>query len=210
MLAKTIENDQLLQIQRQYPDILTLPGYQERGYRINLTTRLIETPEFLSVEKDHNSEVKYFVLGRYFDHKDLSTAVCIIQYKNAIGEEFIYPVPFFDTYTLRTTNEMIIPWNISGEATAYAGQITYSFRFYEFETLKDEAGNIIRDEDGNITYGDLIYNLNTLPATSKILHGLDVNLPEVDKLKYDKDAYETLVSMINDDSRKVIYWNIID
>lgn len=105
---------------------------------------------------------------------------------------------------------MIIPWNISGQATAYAGEITYSFRFYEFEIKTNEQGDIVYDENGNVVYGDLIYNLNTLPTTSKILHGLEINVPGIDELQYDTTAYDTLVSMINDDSRKVIYWDIIN
>ena len=202
MIAKTLENQQLLDIQRQSsPEFLVLPGYQDVGYNIDLSTRTVQSPEFLSVEKDHNSEVKYFIVDRYFDHKDLSTSVGVIQYINANGDQFIYPIPFFDTLTLKDVNKMIIPWNIGGSATAYAGDIVYSFRFYEFEK------NI--DLNGDAIYGDLIYNLNTLPATSKILHGLDVSISSIEA-PYVTNPYETLVSMINDDSRKVIYWNIIN
>ena len=206
MIAKTLEQETLLNIQKQYPkDQLTLPGYQDVGYKINLSTREIESPEFLSVEKDHDSEIKYFVVDRYLDHKDLSTTTCIIQYENALGDNFIYPVPFMDTYSLRHENKMILPWNISGSATAAPGEITYSFRFFEFERIT---------ENDTVKYTDnLVYNLNTLPAKSKILYGLNIKLTEgndQDKvIKYENEAYNILLNIINN-QEKIIYWNIIN
>lgn len=201
MIARTLEKDFLFDLQRQYPkDEIRLPGFEEERYKINLATRTIDSPEFLSIEKDHNSEVKYFVLDRYLDHKDLSTTTCIIQYENAAGEHFVYPVPFFDTYTLRQENKMIIPWNISGSVSAYAGEIKYSFRFFEFG----------RDENNQLTT-ELVYNLNTLQATSKILHGLDINIEQDDQyvVNYQNEIYYQLISMIQDPEQKIIYWNVI-
>ena len=91
MIARDLETNFLFELQRQYPkDEIRLPGYEEKCYKINLSTRTIDSPEFLSIEKDHNSEVKYFVIDRYFDHKDLSTVACIIQYANAKGDQTIY------------------------------------------------------------------------------------------------------------------------
>jgi hypothetical protein len=87
-----------------------------------------------------------------------------------LGDHFVYPVPFVDTYTLKDSLKMILPWNISGSASIAPGEITYSFRFFEFEPIKDDDGNIVDYTE------KLIYNLNTLPATSKILHGLNVSL----------------------------------
>ena len=202
MIAKQLETDFLLNLQRQHSsEEIKLPGYNNKGYKIDLATRIIESPEFLSVEKDHNSEIIYFVLDQYFDHKDLSTTTCIIQYENAKGEQFVYPVPFFDTYTLREQNKMIIPWNISGNASVYAGQIKYSFRFYEFG----------RDQNGELT-DDLVYNLSTLQAASRILQGLDIKLEQDDNIVLDSknEVYYQLISMIQDPSQKVIYWNIIN
>ena len=205
MLTKELENDFLYNLQRQHPaDIIELPGYEDRGYKIDLTTRTIESPEFLSIEKDHDSEIKYFVVDRYLDHKDLSTTTCIIQYTNAKGEDFVYPVPFMDTYTLKDSHKMILPWNISGSATVAAGEITYSFRFYEFEKETDEDGNIVNYKR------NLIYNLNTLPAKSKILYGLDFNVDKSDQLTYDSDAYSQLYNLIMNDTNRTIYWKIID
>lgn len=205
MIAQTLENDLLLSIQKQRPkDAYPLPGYEDSGYQINLATRTIESPEFLSVEKDHDSEIKYFVIDRYLDHKDLSTVPCVVQYENALGEHFIYPVPFVDTYTLRDSLKMIIPWNISGSASKAPGEITYSFRFFEFEAVEDDDGKIIDYND------KLIYNLSTLPATSKILYGLNISLdqPNDQSITYKSDAYNILFNAIYNQDR-TIYWRTV-
>lgn len=205
MIAQTLENDLLLNIQKQHPkDAYPLLGYEGSGYYIDLATRKIEAPEFLSIEKDHASEVKYFVVDRYLDYKDLSTIPCVVQYENALGEHFIHPICNVDTYTLRDSFKMILPWNISGSVAKAPGNITYSFRFFEFEQTEDE--------NGNIDYKDkLIYNLNTLPATSKILHGLDISLdqPNDQVITYKSDAYNILFNAIYNQER-AIYWKIVE
>ena len=53
---------------------------------------------------------------------------------------------------------MLIPWCIEGEATKAAGDVIYSIRFFNV----DESGKY------------LIYNLNTIPTTSKVLNGLNI------------------------------------
>jgi len=37
---------------------------------------------------------------------------CIIEYTNAAGNSFIYPVPFYDIYNAANENKVIIPWCI--------------------------------------------------------------------------------------------------
>ena len=59
-----------------------IPSTEEKLI-IDLNTRTITAPEFLSVTKDHNSETLYFMVDRYFDSVDLATMSCIVQYKNA-------------------------------------------------------------------------------------------------------------------------------
>ena len=89
---------------------------------------------------------------------DLATTICIIQYINAKGNVGIYAVPFYDIFTLANKNKMLIPWCIDGRASEAAGIVEFSLRFYRM------------DIDGK-TY---IYNLNTFPAKSKVLYGLEV------------------------------------
>ena len=59
----------------------------EPVYKIDLETRDVETPEFLSVLEDHNAEVVWFKVDRFFDDVDLFGATCWIQYKNALNED---------------------------------------------------------------------------------------------------------------------------
>ena len=89
--------EMLWQIQSNAPTkkALLLPK-DEKIFDIDLNSRTIDVPEFLSVEKDHQAETIYFKFDRYYDHADLTTKTCIIQYVNANGDSFIYPVPFYD------------------------------------------------------------------------------------------------------------------
>jgi len=103
----------------------------ERIYEIDLNTRTIDAPEWLSVETDHRSETIYFKVPRYFDHMDLTTTVCVIQYINANGEGRVYPVPYYDITTCTRENfetleqepYILFPWVIDGEATKAAGDV---------------------------------------------------------------------------------------
>ena len=157
----------LYQIQdNNLPTIALLLPSDETIYNVDLNSRTIEAPEFLSTETDHFAETIYFKVDRYFDNMDLTKTVCIIQYENdssvnADGDPaggFAYLVPFYDISHFEEENKILIPWAIGGPATAAAGNVTFAIRFYKF----------------NAEGTSLIYNLNTLPATSKILHGMNV------------------------------------
>lgn len=140
------------------PVVATLLPSDEKIYNIDLNTRKIETPSYLSIEKDHYAETIYFLVDRYFDNIDLSTTTCVVQYVNALGEPRMYAVPFMDIQTFE--GKILFPWCIEGEATKAAGTIQYAVKFYH--TFKDEEDNILFD-----------FNLNTVTARSKILSGLD-------------------------------------
>ena len=139
------------------PEIVDLPS-TEKVYNIDLKTRQIETPEYLSVEHDHKSEIVYFKVDRYFDYMDLTQTVCIVQYITADNKARVYSVPYYDIQQFADEDKMLIPWCIDGGATAVAGPIQYSIRFYKI----DEVGQ------------QFIYNLNTQPAKSKVLYGMEV------------------------------------
>ena len=140
----------------------------EEILKVDLNTRTVEAPEFLSVRTDHSAEVLFFEVDRYHDSMDLAMTCCVIQYINAEGSSRIYPVPFYDTVTKREENKMLIPWLINGEVTKKEGMVEYSLRFY--------AVNV-----DNQTFS---YSLNTIPVTSKVLYGLNVEKQEV----YDYEA----------------------
>ena len=149
------------------PELAVLLPGDEPLLRIDLDTRKIDAPEYLSVATDHRAETVFFSVNRYFDNVDLSTMSCIIQFINAAGESGIYVVPFYDIS--RGDDNMIIPWVIEGAVTAKAGSVVYSVQFF-------------RVSESSSKYS---YNLNTLPATSKILNNLQGD-GEIMNAEYDK------------------------
>lgn len=142
--------------------------YNEPIYTIDLNTRTVETPEFLSVLEDHNAEVVWFKLDRFYDDVDLYGSTCWIQFKNALKEEYIsVSIP----KVIKESNHdvLYLPWPITGPATKAAGNVEFSFQFFKLSEDKKR----------------IFYSINTKPAISKILHGLHVdplgeNLPPED------------------------------
>lgn len=194
------------------PELAVLLPGDEPLLRIDLDTRKIEAPEYLSVATDHRAETVYFSVNRYFDNVDLSTMSCIIQFINAAGESGIYVVPFYD---VSRGDEMLIPWVIEGAVTAKAGTVSYSVQFFRVSESSSKFS----------------YNLNTLPATGKILEGnkfdkiaaanaiekgLGMTLDELrDADKIDlvfansnlATAYEALISKMDDIEGELnLYW----
>ena len=49
------------------PTIAVLLPSDEKTFNVNLSTRTIDAPEYLSVAKDHLAETIYFVMDRYYD-----------------------------------------------------------------------------------------------------------------------------------------------
>lgn len=152
--AKDYE-EMLWQIQNNAPTTkaLLLPA-DEEIYEIDLNTRSISVPEYLSVSKDHQAEVIYFKFDRYYDRIDLTTKACIIEYTNAEGKSYVYPVPYYDIETLIGQDKVIIPWCIQGPATAQAGIVQFAIRWYA-----------INNEH------EFTYVLRTLVAKGLILEG---------------------------------------
>lgn len=156
---KFFDNLELLQNNVIAPRQTVLVLKNEPVYNINLNTRSIEAPEFISVKKDQASKTIYFIVDRMFGNVDLAKTICVIQYINANGEGRVYPVPFYDLTTLSTDEKpkILFPWVVGGEATAAAGVLEFAVRFYRLS--EDEL--------------EFIYDLNTTPAKTKILYGLD-------------------------------------
>ena len=177
------------------PEIVRLPE-TSIIYDVDLNTRVINAPRFLSVSKDHKSTVIYFKMDRYFDYMDLTDTICLVQYippGSKKGAAYTYVVPYFDIWTFEDENKILIPWVISGAAAQNEGIIDFAIRFYKVSGEGIDA--------------ELIYNLNTMPASSRILHGLELN-DERMEAAYQKIAseYETL---INDLSNQHTVWTIL-
>lgn len=164
----------------------------EKIYNVDLSTRKIETPLYLSIEKDHLAETIYFLVDRFYDTVDLSATTCVVQYVNALGEPRVYAVPFVDTITFEKDGKMIIPWCIEGEATKAAGNIQYALKFY----------HLYKDEDDVLKFD---FNLNTSIAKSKILSGLDTIKNNGD-YDYVASAIEEALSKIDWMSKQEIEW----
>lgn len=134
----------------------------EKIYCINLDTRIVEAPALLSVTEDHEAEILFFEVDRYFDNMDLLNTTCVINYSNAIGEYYVYPVPCVDAQTKRDENKLLLPWVINSDVTWAAGTVKFAFSFYEINT-------------GTLEFE---YMLKTQPSTTRVVQGLNTQYKE--------------------------------
>lgn len=150
-------------------------------YKIDLNTRTVEAPKFLSVLMDNNAEVIWFEVNRFYDDVDLFGATCYIQYKNALNEQFIcLTIP--QVIPEAEHDKMYIPWPVSVAATRAVGKVIFSFQFFKLS------------EDKQRVY----YSINTKPATSNVLNGLHVN--PLDSIEDDSGInpqYSELMTLFN-------------
>lgn len=128
-------------------------------YEIDLNTRTIHAPEFLSVEEDHRAEIVWFKAPRFFDNIDLYDSACWIQYINADKEQYFYAAPLIVGANEHGNEELLIPWAISEQVAKTAGQIQFSFQFFKLSEDKTQT----------------LFVLNTTPAKSKILNGMRID-----------------------------------
>lgn len=188
--------------------IIKLPA-DEPIYEINLDTRKIDAPKFLSVEYDHNAETIYFRVDRFFDNVDLSTMFCVIQYQNANPDKtkggYLYAVPYFDITTEAENNKMLFQWAIEGPATAYSGKVTFSIKFYKISSIT------IDSVDGQSTKLKVYdYVLNTQPSTSEVLHGFDIQATS-ENYYFEASEVEKIYQTIEEVRRQNdLYWIILD
>lgn len=188
--------EQLYNAQQQgAPSNVHLP-YADNIYDVDLNTRTIHGPEFISVQRDHKSEVIYFKVDRFIDYMDLANTVCVIEYIIPGVEDripYIYIVPFFDTTKFITEKKMIFPWVVGGPATQKGGTIEYAIRFFR--------------TNGDGVNTTLAYSLSTLPTKSKILPSIEGD-GEIMKAEYDipVEAYESLIQQATDNRT---YWTIL-
>lgn len=170
-----------------------LVPHNEKILNINLNNRTVEAPAFLSVQQDHESETVYFKFDRYYDSVDLTNMVCVIQYQNANGDEYFYPVPFYDitTFGNEPGHKVLIPWCIQGPATAYDGPIEFSVLFFRL------------DVNANLTY-----MLNTIPTKSKILKGQNWNFNETTKnqITFDDNFMLKVQKILDAENGLNLYW----
>ena len=162
--------------------LLPIPP-KEEIIPIDLNTREIKVPKsFIIVTQDHAAETLYFTFDRFFENMDLNNTACVIQYKNGNNEDYYYPVPYYDITTDAIHQKIIIPWVIQNSVTAYAGTVKFSMKFFKC----DASGN-------------LLYELNTLPATAIVQEGQKGNLGDISKDNIELD--NTFLLMIHEIQR---------
>ena len=172
------------------PSLAVLLPNDEKIYEIDMNSRKIEAPKYLSVELDHRAETIYFKVGRYYDNIDLANMTCVVQYINAKGEGRVYPVPFYDVETYADENMMLFPWCIDGEATKASGNVTYSVRFYDI----DESATYMR------------YNMSTLPSKSEVLHGISSKTDIDESNDYLLNFKDQILAQLKKVSEYDLYW----
>ncbi len=194
---------------KRYPQIANLLPSDDQIINIDLNTRTIDAPDFLSVQFDHNAEVIYFKCDRYLDGMDLANCICIIQYENAEHQRGnnksardcgLFWVPYIDIYHYDVDEEsglaipkIIIPWSINGLATMYPGSVNYSVRFYQLAPNGQKY----------------LYNMSTRAAKGMILHGIDWpdDLGGIEEFHVDISEVERIysaIAQVREDS--ATYW----
>lgn len=185
------------------PVFAQLPAI-ENVYNIDAATREIDSPDYISVERDHKSETLYFAIDRYVGYMDLATTSCIITYRNEEAKiTKYYCVPFYDIYTFNKEKKMLVPWCLDAAVAAKAGRVHYSFQFFKISDTLDEDGQPIKV---------LSYSLNTQMGESFIREGMEIKNGEMDSnYLLNATQYQELKSNIDMLSEKVkgVYWTII-
>ena len=193
------------------PSYVLFPG-TKKIYDIDLETRELNAPEFLSVSKDHDSETIYFRINRFHDYMDLSNTTCVIQYVTPDNKAHLYAVPFYDILTEKKNNTMIFPWCVDGNVTKYSGIVSFSVRFFIAEQTTEQQESL--DEEGNVVVNNvvkynLVYNLATIPVTSEVKDGMEVSELE-SNFDISATAAEYLLTEIQKIKREGVYWDILD
>lgn len=166
----------ILQLSQFPQSLLARLPESEKIYNIDLNSREVESPTLLSITNDHEAEIIYFKVARYFDAQDLLKTSCIIVFTNALNETYFYNVPIVDAYTFSDPKDsyLLIPWAISQDVTKKAGVVKFAFKFY-----------II---DGGLNFE---YILNTKPATTKVEQGLE---PSYISVEITEEEYNSNIS----------------
>lgn len=176
-------------------------------YNVNLDTREIDAPEYLSVQHEHYAETVYFLVDRYYDNMDLAQTTCVVQYVTPDSESYVYAVPFCDTVTY--TDKIIIPWCISGSATKLSGTVKYILRFYQI----DEQSVIDENDQYDPSKAEFSYSLSTRPASSKVMYGLPID-GVLDEENYHIETNSRFYELLNSLGQMVesatIYWTNVE
>lgn len=186
-------------------EIYTRLPIDEDLFEVDLNARTIKVPgDFnkngVAVTGDKRAEYLWFKVPRYFDATDLSTKLARIEWKTAAKEnnEGISEVwgsgivgtdengndIYWYGYDLETEPEFIIlGWCIEDILTENAGKVTFSLRFYSYQSGVEEP--IVN------------YSLSTQPTTVAVKQGIGFKIEDVNSGTYiydgqahDRDRFE--------------------
>lgn len=141
----------------------------EELFEIDANSRTIKVPtDFnkngIGVQGDHNAEVIYFSVDRYFDLADLYQKEILIQYELPNGDKHL-AATIFKTLKFQD-NKVVFGWVVTDDMTENAGNIKFSVRFYD------------RNEDKT----KLLYSFSTLTAVVKVNASLEFNIDSEDEI----------------------------
>lgn len=166
-------------------------------YSVDLNSRSISAPPFIGVAGDHEAEIIFFEVDRFYDYIDLSDTLGLISFTNAKKEEFWYIIPFYDITSVR--GKMIFPWVIQAPAALYGGTVTFAIKFFKINPLTHK----------------LLFELNTTQATTKVLVGWSdqitssthtYNTLDPEQVLVDNDLINKLNSILEAADYLQLYW----
>lgn len=147
------------------PTYIMLP-LDETPFTIDANKRTITNPKITVLQKDQNAEIVTFVIDRYFDYKDLSTAqYTFVQWTLPDGTEGASNITLKD---FSIPGKLRLGWPLDNEITSQKGAVKFSLRFFDMGTVTDAYGN---------PKEAVVYSFNTLTSTLTINESLQ---PEVD------------------------------
>lgn len=171
----------------------------EPCFEINANTRVINIPRNFSVQVqgDEQAETIYFQIDRYFDTTDLSKQDIYIQWElPGINDKGKKEKGFSRPWIKDTESKpgfIIFGWALSSQVTSKSGDVKFSVKFIK----KDDNGNIV-------------YSLNTLPATLSIKQGLILDftdaIEDTSTLRFQNGAIKGTLSA----SKPIISENLND
>ena len=156
------------------PIYLMMP-IDEEPLNIDANSRTIKIPDNFSqcsgVQSDNYAEIVTFIVDRYFDYKDLTTANVAVQWRNETSKaEGVSFIDLFDLETYGEDNKIRFGWPLTAEMTSAAGNLTFAVRFFTSD----------QDATGKTSFN---YLLNTTTATLPIKPSLDFDFNDDNIIK---------------------------
>ncbi len=199
----------------------------EPVYELDWNSRQINGPQFLGVSGDHEAEIIYFEMDRFYDYTDLADTIGIILFTNANKDEYTYVIPYYDIET--KPGKIIFPWVIQAPVALYSGTVNYGMKFFKLdptaianpiheETDEEETENTnTKSEVQEYIQRAILFELNTKKTTSQIIQGWGDNSNQqyqyatltqesFKDILTDNSFIELIQSAINLRDMQQIYW----